>query len=206
MPQRKIQYKFYATLLDAYQDYLDSAELYEKYWGSSVNPPCTLSEFHQKQFKELIDRINRVPFDSEAADMGTAFNEVIDCMVEHRKPSKCKVTRAYETIVHGDVSGDPEERWADVEETGKVIGLNVEYNNREFYFPLPLVREVSDYYRGGLTQQYTDAILPTAFGNVLLYGYIDYVMPFSIHDLKTTSRYKVGKFKNHWQHGRGASV
>lgn len=184
MPQHNIQYKFYATLLDAYQDYLDSAEIYERYWGYSENPPNTLAEFQQAQFQGLIDKINRVPFDSEAADKGTAFNEVIDCMVENRPSTKCKVTRIY-----GNADG-----------TGEVVALNVEYNSRQFAFPLPLVREISDYYKGGMAQKYVQATLPTAYGNALLYGFVDYIMPFSVHDLKTTSRYYVGKYKNHWQH------
>lgn len=200
MRQRNIRYKFYASLLDAYQDFLDSDIIYERYWGYSENPPCSLAEFQEKQYQSLIDRINRVPFDNEAADRGTAFNEVIDCMVMHRPSTKMTVERVYEQIVRGDVSGDPEERWADVEFTDKVVGLKVGYNDREFYFPLDLVREVSEYYTGALCQQYTEGVLPTAFGDVLLYGYIDYIMPFSVHDLKTTGRYNVGKFKNHWQH------
>ena len=45
-----------------------------------------------------------------------------------------------------------------------------------------------------------EAILPTCFGDVLLYGYIDELMPMSVHDIKTTGSYYVGKFKDHWQH------
>lgn len=193
-------YKFYATLLDAYQDYLDSDKIYEQYWGYSENPPCTLQEFQLKQFQSLIDKINRVPFDNEAADKGTAFNEVIDCIIQHRSSEKCTVERVYEQKVQGDVNGDPDERWADVEYTGNLVGLDVGYNSRQFYFPINVVKEVAGYYNGGLAQQYTEALLKTAYGDVLLYGYIDYVMPFCIHDLKTTTRYRVGKFKGHWQH------
>ena len=79
-----VKFKFYATLLDAYQNYLDSDIIWSKYWGWSENPPHTPEEFKKIQFQSLIDKINRVPFDSEAADKGTAFNEVIDCMVLHR--------------------------------------------------------------------------------------------------------------------------
>ena len=71
-------YRIYATLLDSYFNYLNSDVIYERYYGWSENPPYTEEEFRQKQFQELIDRINRRPFDSEAADKGTAFNEVID--------------------------------------------------------------------------------------------------------------------------------
>jgi hypothetical protein len=35
---------------------------------------------------------------------------------------------------------------------------------------------------------------------VALYGYIDQLLPDSIHDIKTTEKYKAGKFHNNWQH------
>lgn len=76
------KYRIYATLLDAFGAYLNSDVIWDKYWGWSENPPHTPEEFHEQQFQELIDRINRKPFDSEAADRGTAFNEIIDCMIE----------------------------------------------------------------------------------------------------------------------------
>ena len=177
---KQIEYKFYATLLDGFQNYVDSDIIWEKYWGFCENPPHTPEQFRELQFQSLIDRINRVPFDSEAADRGTAFNEVIDCMVLHRNSDKANIVK--------------------VREDGKVIGVNATYNNRTFFFPLSLVREVADYYDGGLPQQYIQAVLPTIYGDVLLYGYIDYVLPFCTHDLKTTGSYAVGNYKNHWQH------
>ena len=33
-----IRYQFYATLLDSFQSYLSSDEIWEKYWGSSTKP------------------------------------------------------------------------------------------------------------------------------------------------------------------------
>jgi hypothetical protein len=181
MQQPKLEFKFYATLLDAFSQYLNSDTIWEKYWGFSEEPPHTPEEFRQQQFQSLIDRINRVPFDSEKADRGTAFNEVIDCMILHKNSDKVKVQK-----VRGN--------------DGSVTGLNATYNSRTFYFPLPLCREVADYYQGGLPQQYIQAVLPTIFGDVLLYGYIDYVLPFCTHDLKTTGQYAVGNYKDHWQH------
>lgn len=176
-----LSYKFYPTLLDGFQSYLDSELIWERYWGFTENPPHTPEEFREKQFQSLIDRINRVPFDSEKADRGTAFNEVIDCMVQHQNSEKVCVRK-----VRGD--------------DGSVTGVNATYNNRTFFFPLGLIREVANYYKGGLPQQYIQAILPTIFGDVLLYGYIDYVLPFLTCDLKTTGQYSVGNYKNHWQH------
>lgn len=176
----QLRFRFYASLLDAFQQYLDSDIIWEKYWGYSETPPHTPEEFRKQQFQSLIDRINRVHYENEAVDCGTAFNEVIDCMVENRGTDKVKVEKLLNN--------------------GMVAALNATYNNRTFCFPMPLVREVSDYYKGALTQQYVQAVLPTMFGDVLVYGFIDYVLPFLICDLKTTGRYSVGDFKNHWQH------
>ena len=174
-PQPK--YRFYPTLLDAFADYLSSDALWERYWGWSDNPPHTPEEFRQKQFEELIDRINRVPFDSEAADRGTAFNEVVDALIEMRKP-----------------------RGMDVERTADNASYLVAYNGRRFAFPIALCREFARYYQGALTQQRVSAPLPTSLGTVELYGVIDELMPLSVHDIKTTSAYYVGKYKAHWQH------
>ena len=176
----KVDYKFYATLLDSFMDYQDSDAIYDKYWGWSENPPHTPEEFHQLQFQGLIDKINRVPFDSEKADKGTAFNEVVDCMIEHRKSEKVKVEKV---IVDNHV-----------------IAIYCVYNNRSFSFDINLLREFADYYKGALTQQYVESVIHTSKGNVLIYGYIDELMPTSVHDIKTTSQYYVGKFKNHSQH------
>lgn len=56
------EYLIYPSLLDAYV-----------WYKKSENP-------ESKQ--ELIDKINRVPFQSEAADKGTAFNEVVDFVID----------------------------------------------------------------------------------------------------------------------------
>lgn len=181
MMMRQPKYKFYATLLDAFTGYLRSDVIWSRYWGFSQDPPYTQEEFQDKQFNSLIDTINRVPFDSEAADKGTAFNEVVDCLIEHRKSDKVTV----EKIPSGD---------------GTTVGLRATYNNRQFVFPVSLCREFANYYKGALTQQRVEAILPTCFGDILLYGYIDELMPMSVHDIKTTGSYFVGKFKDHWQH------
>ena len=107
----KVSYRIYPTLLDGYQDLLDSDIIYERYWGYSENPHLSLDEFREKQFQGLIDKINRVPFESEAASKGTAFNEVIDCMVQHRNSKNVSVKRVKD-------------------EYGKVLGLNATLNGR----------------------------------------------------------------------------
>lgn len=187
--QMQPDYCFYATLLDAYQNYLNSDKLYEKYWGWSDNPPHTLEEFQEEQFQGFINTLNRVPFDSEAADKGTAFNEVVDCLIDNRTSNKIKVEKLYPPK-------DPKHEL----HTPAPYALKVEYNNREFVFPLDLCWEFANYYKGAVTQQYVEALLPTKYGAVKLYGYIDELMSHSVHDIKTTGNYSVGKYKENFQH------
>lgn len=181
----KISYKLYPTLLDSFTNYLKSEVYYDKYYAWSDNPEYTPEKYQKKCFDELIDRINRVPFDSEAADKGTAFNEVIDCMIENRKSEIVQVERLLSDMMDGRQA---------------LVGLRATYNNRQFDFPISICREFANYYKGALSQQRVEAILHTCFGDVLVYGVIDELMPMSVHDIKTTGSYYVGKFKDHWQH------
>lgn len=174
---RQPKYKFYATILDSYNDYIHSNVIYQRYWGFSENPPHTEEEFESKMFSELIDKINRVPFDSELADKGTAFNEVVDCLIENRKSDKMELK---------SILGDGI--------------IQADYNGRTFIFPLSLCLEFASYFKGALTQQRTEGVLETKYGDVLLYGYIDELLPLSVHDIKTTGRYSAFKFKDHFQH------
>lgn len=173
----KPKYKFYVTLLDSFQNYLDRAELYQKYYGFSETPPYTEVEWDEKIERELIDKINRVPFESEAADKGTAFNEVVDCIIEHRQ-SKDYVITSYK-------------------ESNKIMC----YNDRfEHDFNLDLCLEFANYFKGALTQQRVSDVIQTCYGLVEVYGVIDELMPLCIHDIKTTSKYEAFKYKNNWQH------
>ena len=48
--------------------------------------------------------------------------------------------------------------------------------------------------------QYTcSAILPTIYGDVELYGHVDYINTNKIHDLKTTKNYTFGNYEKYWQ-------
>jgi hypothetical protein len=167
-------------LLDAFQGWLSSSEIYNDYWGFSEDPKKTEEEFEKEQFQSLINRINRVPMlweDSEAADRGTAFNEVVDCVMANCKSEKMVLS------------------------SNKEAGtISAEYNKRNFIFPFALIKEFSEYFKGGVSQVYTDGFLTTKYGDVQLYGYIDELLPLSVHDIKTTGKYKAGKFRNNWQH------
>ena len=183
--QKPLNYLFYATLLDGYQNYLSSSEIYNKYWGFSDEPELSEEEFEQKQFQSLIDRINRVPFDSEPADQGTAFNEIVDCIILKSKSTKMEV----ESIKQLDAN--------DKEIT---VAFKATYNEREYIFPAVLCFEFANYYKGAIPQVHVESTIETKYGVVLLYGYIDELMPLAVCDLKTTKSYTVGDFKNHWQH------
>lgn len=198
----KPKFRIWATLIDSYEDYLNCDSIWEMYYGWSDSPKYTPEEFKKQKFQELIDNINRVPHESnEAADKGTAFNEILDCIVEHRNSDKMKITKRYKQIVEGSVeTGTNKVDYADVYTTDEVVGVDVEFNNHKFFFPIGLVNDMSKVYKGGMAQKFISGVLPTAFGDVELYGFPDYIMPFNIRDLKTTSRYSAGKFKNHYQH------
>lgn len=189
--------------MDSYTDYLNSDFVWERYWGNSETPPHTPEQFKVIQFKSLIDKINRVSpkwEDTEKMDKGTAFNEVVDCIIEQRKSNKMEIEKVYKTVRVGavDQTGKP----MDYEEyqTDEVIGLKAPFNKREFIFPLNICMEFSNYFKGAITQQYVESTIKTCYGDVLLYGYIDELMPTSVHDIKTTGQYSFGKFKDHSQH------
>ena len=174
---KKPKYLFYATLLDSYEGYISSSRIYQKYWGFSENPPKTDEEFEQEQLQSLLDRINRVPFDSEPADRGTVFNEIIDCIITKSVSEKVQMKSDKETN-----------------------SITATYNNRTFSFPLDQCLRVAKGYQEAVPQVLTKGHLETKYGVVELYGYIDELLPLQIVDIKTTSKYSAFKFKDNWQH------
>lgn len=169
-------YRIYATLLDAHMQLERAEVIWEKYYGFSQESPCTPEEFREKLERELIDRVNRVPFESEAADRGTAFNELIDALIEKRQPKMMEV-----------------ERTSDLQ-------YLVNYNGHAFKFPIQLCVDMAVMYKNALTQRRVSGVMRTGYGDVELYGVIDELMPMAIHDIKTTSSYSVGKYKYNNQH------
>jgi hypothetical protein len=174
------KYRIYPSLLDSFTGWVDSDRIYEEFWGFSENPSLTAEEFSEKQLQSLINSINRIPVpweETEAMDRGTAFNEVVDCLIENRKSEKMEL------------------------KSDKTVGtIAATYSNRTFVFPMALCREFASYFAGASTQVFVEATLPTRYGDVLLYGYADELLSFSCHDIKTSTRYSVGKYRNNWQH------
>lgn len=178
------RYQIYPSLMDSYTNYINSGDIYDKYWGGSENPPQTYEEFEQSQFQDLIDKINRVPKDLPKADIGTVFNEIVDCMLLGRKSDKIEVER----LMRPD--------------RNEVGWLRAYYNGRSFVYPIEMCREFAEYYKSdnAIPQMLVEGLIDTPRGIVRLYGYADEVMSSSVHDIKTTGVYEAWKFKGNAQH------
>ena len=81
-------YRIYPSLLDNFGKYLRADEEVESFWnvdnetGEYKRSP---EEIEADLKQQLLNAINRVPFESEAADKGTAFNAIIDCWIHKEK-------------------------------------------------------------------------------------------------------------------------
>lgn len=175
----EIAYRIYPSLLDGFQEYLEAEATWEKYWGGSDEPSKNLDEYLAEVEQELIDKINRVPHDPiEAADKGTCFNEIVDCIIEHRK---CGIEGM-------EILSDKE---------NGVIGAT--YHGFRFQFDIALCKDAAKYFDGAMTQHFCRAELPTRYGTVELYGYADEIVRDEVKDIKTTTSYEYGKFSKKFQ-------
>ncbi len=177
-------YRIYATLLDGFQDLLDSELIWDEHWGKIEDPKMTPAEFEIEKEVGLINSINRVPFTAEAASKGTAFNEIIDCLIEFRGSSRedCKI--------HSSV--------IPVDDTPRSC-IIAEIDNFSFIFDTQFCREFADGIVGSLPQFRCEHTMSTEFGEVELYGFIDEMLPRRVVDIKTTGNYSWGKFERKWQ-------
>lgn len=174
-------YRIYPSLLIAYQGLLDYETIYNEYWGNSDEPKYTLEEFYLLQEAKLIDSINRVPFISDKASCGTAFNEIVDCLIENRKSGRddCKIYSA-------------------VNDSGIKV-IRAEIDGFVFDFDIALCKQIAEVFKGSVTQYKAEADIDTAYGTVHLYGYIDEWLGNKIYDFKTTGSYNWGKYEKGWQ-------
>ncbi|MBR4552862.1 MAG: HNH endonuclease [Bacteroidaceae bacterium] len=202
MWHKNVRYRIYPSLLDAHEGYLRSEEIWSAYWGWSENPPHTAEEFEQMKLQELLDKINRVEGEiSPAALQGTALNALIDRLVCGVTDPRCEFIPVYNEQVIKE--GEFPQRDMVAEE---LIGYKAHVMDRgsegDFFFPTELTERLTEIYKPleAIPQTYLERVLPTRYGDVLLYGYADYILPDSVHDLKTTIRYAVGKYKWGTQH------
>lgn len=178
-PMSQHKYRIYPSILDKYQKFLDSELVAEEFWNkdSDDNYKLTPDEMSDMLEQELIDSINRVErVASEAADKGTAFNEIVDCILENRG------TERNDILLHS------------TKEDIKAL-----FNDWDFSFDINLCKNVALYFWGCIPQYTCSAILPTAYGDVELYGHVDYIGINKIFDLKTTKQYQFGNYSKYWQ-------
>lgn len=184
------KYRIYPSLLDKFEQYLRADEEAESFFnidnetGEYKKSP---EEVEAALKQSLIDCINRVPFDSEAADKGTAFNAIVDSFI-HRKKHIPTEREPY------SITGDLETNIVHV-----AFQPNELRDERHFLFDRQWCIEQSTYFEGSLSQVYVNAILPTQYGSVELYGFIDELRKDVVYDIKTTSSYTFGKYEHGWQ-------
>lgn len=192
MSSPRPNYRIYPSILDKFQDLIDyeiaaedqfnkvseTAVKEGRYPGKEIgdyilNP----EEMAEKIERELIDSINRVPHEPwEAADKGTAFNEVIDCLIAKRK---CSIEGM--EIVSCDE------------------GFRVSYDGFEWLFDADFCKEFAEQLKDSMSQVFTSATIETDYGPVEIYGYIDEWQRDQVIDIKTTSSYSFLKFERKWQ-------
>lgn len=184
------KYRFYPSLLDKFEQYLRADEQVESFWnvdnetGEYKKSP---EEIEAELKQTLLDAINRVPFESEAADRGTAFNAIIDCYI-HRKKHIPNEREPY-TII-----GDEETNIIQVAFPSTDIAPA-----RHFLFDRAWCIEQSRYFAGALSQVFVSATISTRYGDVELYGFIDELLRDTAYDIKATSKYDFGKYEHGWQ-------
>lgn len=192
----QVNYKIYPSLLNKFQDLLDYSIVAEEPWNKVSESAQSRGEYLDREVgdyiltpdemadkieQELLDSINRVPHEpSEAADKGTAFNEIVDCLIEHRPSSRDDVT--IRSVPFG---------------TGKAVEAKI--NCFTFLFDAQFCKDTAQYFAGCIPQFLCEAVLHTRYGDVLLYGYADEIGPDVVYDIKTTKQYNFGKFVHGWQ-------
>ena len=203
------KYRFYPTLLDSFLNYKDSDSIWDKYYGVSENPSVSAEEFHDQKRKDLLDSINRIEHEpSEAAAKGTCLNEIVDRIINKQTQTdskvKVKTIRKREDLLDifkldGTKDAECIELRKEYFERIDLPAIYASVDGFEFFFDVVFCQEIANYYKGCLCQYRTNAILPTSYGGVELYGYIDYLREKTIFDLKTTKNYSFGNYAKYNQ-------
>lgn len=215
-------FAFSPSLLDAFQRMVDTkAEdfFYQDEtgaWHLNWNETEETLHFSEEEVdamlkKEFIDKVNKVPtHPSEAASKGTAFNEIVDCLVLKRKPQQHIIIKTIRSsndlfevrkrneVEHNDLDAMRPICDAEFAKIG-VPFIYAALDGFEFFFDKDFCLEAAEYFKGSICQYYTKANLQTSKGIVELHGYIDYLRQDRLYDAKTTKRYTFGDFQKKWQ-------
>lgn len=191
-------YKITASHLNAFQRMLDAEVDAEGFANMTSDGEYkkTADEIYAEREMALLDLINRVPREpNEAADRGTAFNEIVDCLVESRGTMREDLSL---NVVFVGSDGTIYEN-GDNRPMMCKKAIRAQINGFTFIFDIDLCKNAAKYFKGCICQHYVSAGIQTAYGDVLLYGYADYVGNNSVADLKTTVKYNFGKYEHGWQ-------
>ncbi len=226
MQQPKINYAFSPSLLDAYQRMVDTKVEEFFYqdetgaWHLNWNEAEETLHYSEEEVdallkQEFIDKVNKVPTPpSEAASKGTAFNEIVDCLVKKCKPSNpaivIKTIRSAEDLHKARTlrfleqlrNGKPEPKKEDNDATFAKIGVPFIFasiDGFEYFFDKDFCLEAAEYFKNCICQYYTKGLLETSKGVVELHGYIDYLRQDRLYDAKTTKQYAFGNYQKKWQ-------
>lgn len=195
MKQLQPKYRIYPSLLDKFQELLDSDIEADEFWNldEEGNQKRTADEIADAHTQELLDSINRVPHEPiEAADKGTCFNALVDLIADGISIGARYITAddgpVFSTLYAG---GDP---------ATPPVGYRAELNGFTFDFDAGLIHSAASLFVGAVHQALVKAILTTKYGPVELYGYADEILPAMVSDIKTTSSsYGFGKYERKWQ-------
>lgn len=191
---KSINFKIYPSLLDKYQKFLDSEIEVEDFNNidEEGNYKKSLQEIAAANEQSLIDAINRVPFQSEAADKGTAFNEIIDGII--------RLYQTKEPTEMIDLSKIESHNKNVTIDTTDTKSIKATINGMAFEYDTEFCADYAAKFMNAMSQVYTEATIDTKYGAVLLYGYIDEWDKDKIIDIKTTSsKYAFPKFEHSWQ-------
>lgn len=225
-------FAFSPSLLDAFQRMVDTKveEFFYKdetgAWHLNWNETEETLHFSEEEVdallkQEFIDKVNKVPEPpSEAACKGTAFNEIVDCLVKKCKPTNPDIV--IKTIRDGFDLFEARPKPAPIVIDGKElmdalatnelqqtccdqfakIGVPFIYaslDGFEFFFDKFFCLEAAEYFKDSICQYYTKCMLETSKGVVELHGYIDYLRMDRLFDAKTTKQYAFGNYQKKWQ-------
>lgn len=172
-----INYRFSPSLLNLFQDYLSSDDVWKRYWGRTSKPKKSKEEFKLEKFNSLLNYLNKVKQEPNFyADRGTAFNELIDSIIHGVDSTKISI----------DIEGDK--------------NFAVKLDSWTFYFPVKQCLKIAEKYVNPISQKRTEGVLETKYGKVLLFGYIDELLEDRVIDIKTLKAYVFDKFKDSYQH------
>lgn len=195
-----IRYRIYPSLLDKFQSYLDSDTEAEMWWNidsETGEMRLTPDEIAARNEQALLDSVNRTPSEPiEAADKGTCFNEIVDCLISKKNTDRDDVVIESGVL---DQYGNFVPNGGEENAVGPEV-IRAQMNGFVFHYDLAMCKEAARYFgRQAIPQHFCKGVITTAYGDVELYGYADEIVRDKVYDIKTTSEYQFGKFERSWQ-------